>query len=175
MCADGYAGTACEGRLVSLSSSGGTIGPLTLAAGTWLYVSFRVPSDVSFIWSFSDGGGSASTMLQLTHTGTHPLLLARATSLPTLDTYDWPLSTSGNPVTDALVSDTNATWQLPLWPGEISYLGFYAYPGRVHFTAPCVLNIRLQLHNTGITRSSAAKPAGVGAAAAATLFAALLA
>ncbi len=149
VCADGFAGQSCEGRIVSLSSAGGKIGPLTLTAGGWLYVSFRMPADVGTGWSFSGDGGSASAMLQLTHSGTHPLLLARASALPTLDTYDWPLSSSGNPITDALVAEAEASWQLPLSPGEIWFFAIYAYPTRVHNTAPCVLSINVAVVTHG--------------------------
>ena len=149
VCADGFGGASCEGRLVSLSSTGGKIGPFTLSAGSWMYVSFRMPADAGSGWSFGGDGGSASAMLQLTHTGTHPLLLARASALPTLDTYDWPLSSSGNPISDALVTEAESAWQLPLSAGELWYFALYAYPSRVHNTAPCVLSINVAVVTQG--------------------------
>ena len=146
VCADGFGGAACEGRMVSLSSTGGKIGPFTLAAGAWVYISVRT---------------GKSTSLQLKHSGTHPLLLARASALPTLDTYDWPLSSSGNPIADSLVSDADSAWQPPLGAGELWYFALYAYPSRAHNVAPCVFEfgITTSASSSGSFSSGSLSPA----------------
>jgi hypothetical protein len=144
-CDAAYAGPACEGRLYSLGTSGGVVGPLDLPASSWLYVSFSM---------------RGSVIMQLTHDGAHPIVLGRRGALPTIaradaptspNRFDWPFS---NPpaagydwLDSALVTVANDAWDLPFVPGgEQWYFAIYAHPSSAsleerHSGVPCSLRL----------------------------------
>jgi hypothetical protein len=146
VCGSGYAGSACEGRFFDFGTESGIAGPLVLPPGGWLFAAFTMP-DITrgSFWSLSRTVAS-TVLVRLSHTGAHPLLLARAGAPPTLTTFDWPVAPAGGSalrIADADVTEADAAWTLVLSPGEKWYFAMYLYAGRSHIDANCTLSFRV--------------------------------